>query len=326
MSSAPMMTAITVANGAGPPEALHTVSIPRPTPRNRQILIRVHAAGVNRPDLIQRLGFYPPPPGAPSTLGLEVAGEVVHGAGRWKGGERVCALLPGGGYAQFAACDSRHALPVPSGMTYEQAAGLPETVFTVWANLFEAGGLKKNETALIHGANSGIGVTAIQMAKAAGARVVATARGTEKARKALELGADFAVDVETNDFLAAIKDIGGADVILDMVGGPYFAKNLECLHNGGRLVYIAAQAGNVVELPIQKMMQKRLMITGSTLRPRTVDEKARLAHEIERVVWPWIEKGLVRPVVDRIFPLAEAAGAHAYLEESPHYGKVILQV
>ena len=326
MSSAPMMTAITVANGAGPPGALHTVSIPRPAPRNRQILIRVHAAGVNRPDLIQRLGFYPPPPGAPSTLGLEVAGEVVHAAGRWKGGEKVCALLPGGGYAQFAACDARHALPVPSGMDYVQAASLPETVFTVWANLFESGGLKKNETALIHGANSGIGVTAIQMAKAAGARVIATARGEDKARKALELGADFAVDAEATDFVAAVKDVGGVDVVLDMVGGPYFAKNLECLHNNGRLVYIAAQAGNVVELPIQKMMQKRLTISGSTLRPRTVDEKARLAHEIERVVWPWIERGLVKPVVDRIFPLAEAAGAHAFLEDQPHQGKVVLEV
>lgn len=326
MASAPMMTAITVANGAGPPEALHTVSIPRPTPRTRQILIRTHAAGVNRPDLIQRLGFYPPPPGAPGTLGLEVAGEVIHGAGRYKGGERVCALLPGGGYAQFAACDARHALPIPAGLDYIQAAGLPETVFTVWANLFEAGGLKRNETALIHGANSGIGVMAIQMAKAAGARVIATARGTEKARKALELGADFAVDADAHDFVAAVKDVGGADVILDMVGGPYFAKNLECLHNEGRLVYIAAQAGNVVELPIQKMMQKRLTVTGSTLRPRTVDEKARLAHEIERVVWPWIERGLVKPVIDRVFPLGEAASAHAYLEDSPHTGKVILEL
>lgn len=324
--SAPMMTAITVANGAGPPEALHTVSIPRPVPRTRQILIRVQAAGVNRPDLLQRLGFYPAPPGAPSTLGLEVAGEVIHGAGRWKGGERVCALLPGGGYAQFAACDARHALPVPSGMTNVQAASLPETIFTVWANLFEAGELKKNETALIHGANSGIGVMAIQMAKAAGARVIATARGEDKARKALELGADFAVDASSQDFVAAVKDVGGADVILDMVGGPYFAKNLECLHNEGRLVYIAAQAGNNVELPIQKMMQKRLTIRGSTLRPRTADEKARLAHEVERVVWPWLERGLVKPVIDRVFPLGEAASAHAYLETGPHQGKVVLEV
>ena len=320
------MTAIAVRGGKGAAEALEAVRIDRPTPGPGEIAIAVEAAGVNRPDILQRLGFYPPPLGAPATLGLEVAGEVVHGAGRWKAGERVCALLGGGGYAGFAVCDARHALPIPRGLDFTQAAGLPETVFTVYANVFEHGALKAGETFMVHGATSGIGVAAIQMAKAAGAKVIATARGAEKAAQARELGADVAVDTTAEDFQTVARATGGADVILDMVAGPYFPKNLEALNTGGRLVHIASQGGGTVELSIAKIMQKRLIVTGSTLRPRSADEKARLAGEVERVVWPWIAAGKVRPIIDRTFPLAQAAAAHAWLEGGSHLGKVVLEV
>jgi NADPH2:quinone reductase len=320
------MTAIAVEGGKGPAEALKAVTITRPRPGPGQILIAVKAAGVNRPDLIQRLGFYPPPPGAPDTMGLEVAGDVVLGAGRWKPGDRVTALLGGGGYAEYAVVDARHALPIPEGLDYVQAAGLPETVFTVYANVFEHGALKPHETLMVHGATSGIGVTAIQLGKAAGAKVIATARGAAKAQEALALGADIAVDATSEDFEAVAKAEGGVDVILDMVAGPYFPKNLEALRTGGRLVHIASQGGAAVELPIFKIMQKRLVITGSTLRPRDADEKARLAAEVERVVWPWIAQGKVRTVVDRTFPLAEAGKAQAHLEGGQHVGKVVLSV
>jgi len=320
------MQAIVIEGGKGPPEALQLGEIETPTPGPGQILIRIEAAGVNRPDVIQRLGFYPPPPGAPATMGLEVAGEVVEGAGRWKAGDKVCALLGGGGYAQFAVCDARHALPIPGGLDFTQAAGLPETVFTVWANVFEHGALKAGETLMVHGATSGIGVAAIRMARAARARVIATARGAEKAARAADLGADVAVDTTAEDFAAVATARGGVDVILDMVAGPYFPKNLESLRTGGRLVHIASQGGAVVELPILQIMQKRLIVTGSTLRPRSADEKARLAGEVERVVWPWIASGQVKPVVDRTFPLAAAAAAHAWLEAGAHVGKVVLTV
>jgi putative PIG3 family NAD(P)H quinone oxidoreductase len=318
------MDAVEIEGGKGPAQALRLAQIPVPKPAAGQILIEVAAAGVNRPDLLQRLGFYPPPPGSPPTLGLEVAGTVVRGAGRWREGDRVCALLGGGGYAQFAVCDARHALPVPPGLSLVEAAGLPETVFTVFANVFEHGALKAGETLMVHGATSGIGVAAIQMAKAAGARVIATARGAGKARKALDLGADIAVDATAEDFAAVARSHGGVDVVLDMVAGPYFPKNLEALNTGGRLVHIAALGGGVVELPIARMMQKRLVITGSTLRPRGADEKARLAGEVERVVWPWIAAGAFRVIVDRTFPLAQAGEAHAWLEAGDHVGKVIL--
>jgi putative PIG3 family NAD(P)H quinone oxidoreductase len=321
----PSMTAIAVEGGKGPAEALKPVTVPRPVPQAGEILIRVRAAGVNRPDLLQRLGFYPPPPGAPATLGLEVAGEVVTGAGRWKTGDRVTALLGGGGYAEYAVVDARHALPIPAGLDFTQAAGLPETVFTVFANVFEHGGLKAGETFMVHGATSGIGVTAIQMAKAAGARVIATGRGADKAAQALALGADVAVDTTTQDFAEVATAEGGADVVLDMVGASYFAKNLAALKTGGRIVYIASLGGGMLEVPVLAIMQKRAVITGSTLRPRSSDEKARLAAEIERVVWPWIEAGKVRAVVDRTFPLADAAGAHAFLEAGAHVGKVVLE-
>ena len=320
------MKAIVIEGGKGPPEALKLGEADDPRPGPGQILIRVEAAGVNRPDVIQRLGFYPPPPGASPIMGLEVAGEVIHAAGRWKVGDKVCALLGGGGYAERAACDARHALPIPAGLTAVEAAALPETVFTVYANVFEHGALKAGETLLVHGATSGIGVAAIQMGKAAGARVIATSRGKAKADQARELGADISVDASADDFEAAAKAAGGVDVVLDMVGAPYFAKNLAALKTGGRIVYIAAQGGGTLELPIGALMQKRLVITGSTLpAPRSADdEKARLAAEVERVVWPWVEAGKVKAVIAHTFPLAEAGNAQATLESGSHLGKVVL--
>jgi len=318
------MTAIAIEGGSGPAEALRATLIPRPTPGSGEILIRVAAAGVNRPDLLQRKGSYPPPAGAPETLGLEVAGEVVVGAGRWRAGDQVCALLGGGGYAEYAICDARHALPIPAGLSLLEAAALPETVFTVFANVFEHGALQAGETLMVHGATSGIGTTAIQMAKAAGAKVIATARGRAKADQALALGADIAVDALAEDFAEAARAYGGADVILDMVGGDYFAKDLEALNTAGRLVFIAAQAGGDVTLSIGRLMMKRAVVTGSTLRPRDADEKARLAAAVEAVVWPWIAAGKLRPVIDRTFPLAQADAAHAHLEAGDHLGKVML--
>jgi len=318
------MLAIAIRDGAGPASALHPVQLPIPAPRAGEILIRVRAAGVNRPDLLQRAGNYPPPPGAPDTLGLEVAGEVVAAAGRWREGDKVCALLGGGGYAEYATVDARHALPIPTGLDYTAAAALPETVFTVYANAFEHGALKAGETLLVHGATSGIGVAAIQMARAAGAKVIATARGADKAAQARQLGADVAVDTTHEDFGAAAKAAGGVDVALDMVGAPYFAATLDALKTGGRIVYIAALGGGTLDMPVRQIMMKRAVLTGSTLRPRSADEKARLAAEVERVVWPWIASGKVRAIIDRTFALADAAGAHAHLESGQHFGKIVL--
>jgi putative PIG3 family NAD(P)H quinone oxidoreductase len=326
-----MMTAIAVRGGSGPADALVVVELPVPTPGPGEVLIRVRAAGINRPDILQREGNYPPPQGAPETLGLEVAGEIVIASGRWQVGDRVCALLGGGGYAQYAVVDARHALPIPfasdpDGLDFIQAAALPETIFTVYANVFEHGALQRGETLLVHGATSGIGVAAIQMAKAAGAKVIATARGTGKAAKARELGADIAVDSCTEDFGAIAKSAGGVDVSLDMVGAPYFATTLDALNPRGRIVYIAARGGGDLVVPVSAVMRKRAIITGSTLRPRSADEKARLATEVERVVWPWIAAGRVRAIVDKTFPLAQAAQAHAHLESGEHTGKVVLIV
>ena len=320
------MTAIAVRGGSGPAEALHPVQASRPMAGDGEVLLRVLAAGVNRPDILQREGRYPAPPGASDILGLEVAGEVVTGSGRWRAGDRVCALLGGGGYAGYTVVDARHALPIPAGMDPVHAAALPETVFTVYANVFEHGALQAGETLLVHGATSGIGVAAIQMAKAAGARVIATARGAAKAEAARHLGADLAIDSSSDDFAQASKAFGGVDVALDMVGAPYFAPTLDALNTGGRIVYIAAQAGNELQVPVMSLMRKRAVITGSTLRPHSADEKARLAREVERVVWPWIEAGTFRPVVDRTFPLAQASQAHAWLESGRHTGKVVLEV
>jgi putative PIG3 family NAD(P)H quinone oxidoreductase len=320
------MTAIAIEGGKGPAEALQAVQLDRPTPGPGEILIKVAAAGVNRPDLLQRMGFYPPPPGAPATLGLEVAGEVVVGAGRWRAGDKVCALVGGGGYAEYVVVDARHALPIPGDLDLIHAAALPETVFTVFANVFEHGALKAGETLLVHGGTSGIGTTAIAMAKAAGAKVIATGRGADKKAKALELGADIAVDTKAEDFAEVVKAAGGADVVLDMVGASYFEKNLDALNVGGRIVYIASLGGAVLEVPVMKVMQKRAIITGSTLRPRSADEKARLAAEVERVAWPWVAAGKLKPLIDATFPLADAAKAHAHLEAGEHVGKVVLTV
>jgi putative PIG3 family NAD(P)H quinone oxidoreductase len=322
-----MMRAITIRGGKGPAEALEIGELPVPMPQRGQVLIRVRAAGINRPDLLQREGRYPPPPGASPLLGLEVAGEVAalgEGVTRWRVGDRVTALLGGGGYAEYAVADARHALPVPAGLDDAQAAALPETVFTVWANVFESGRLARGETLLVHGANSGIGVTAIQMARAAGARVLATARGADKASQARELGADLVVDAADGDWSTAVKAAGPVHVVLDMVGAGYFARNVDVLAPGGRLVVIAVLTGATVELNLLTVMLKRLTITGSTLRARDADEKARLARAVEEHVWPWLASGAVRIPVDRRFPLAQAGEAHRWLELGAQFGKVVL--
>jgi putative PIG3 family NAD(P)H quinone oxidoreductase len=323
------MTVIHIAGGQGPASALTAAKAARPAPGPGQILIAVRAAGVNRPDIAQRNGFYPPPPGASETLGLEVAGEVAmvgEGVSRWTVGDRVAALLGGGGYAQYAVVDARHALPVPKGLDFIQAAALPETVFTVFSNVFEIGRLQAGETLLVHGATSGIGVTAVQLAKARGARVIATSRTLKKARQAEALGADLSLDVGAGDFVEPVREAGGVDVVLEMVGGDYVAKDIAVLNPFGRLVFIAFQAGAKVTVDLLPVQRKRLTLTGSTLRPRDADEKARLAAVIEREVWPLIESGAFRPIIDKIFPLARAAEAHAYLEAGDHLGKVVLTV
>ncbi len=321
------MVVIEIEGGKGPAAALKPGSVATPRPGPGQILVRVRAAGVNRPDLLQRMGYYPPPPGAPATLGLEVAGEVAalgEGAPRWAVGDKVTALLGGGGYAEYAVVDARHALPVPAGLDFTKAAALPETVFTVFANVFEHGALKAGETLMVHGATSGIGVAAIQMAKAAGAQVIATGRGADKAAMALKLGADHAVDVTTQDFVEVAKGLGGVDVILDMVGGDYTPRGLATLNQGGRLVLIATQSGSKAEIDLLALMRMQLVLTGSTLRPRSADEKARLAAAVEQTVWPWIEAGKLTPIIDATFPLARAGDAHAHLESGAHVGKVML--
>jgi len=323
------MRVIEIENGAGPAEALKIAERPDPAPGAGQVTIRVRAAGVNRPDLLQRTGGYPPPPGASDVLGLEVAGEIAAvGADvtRWRVGDRVCALLGGGGYAETALVDARHVLPIPDDLDYVQAAALPETVFTVFANVFEAGGLKAGQTLLIHGATSGIGVTAIQMAKAAGARVIATSRGAEKAAAARALGADVSLDAKTDDLAAEIAKAGGADVVLDMVGRDYAELNLNALKAGGRWVVIASLTGSRAEIDLMRIMLKRLVLTGSTLRSRPADEKARLAAAVEATAWPWVASGAVRPPVQATFPLERAADAHRALETGDHVGKIVLIV
>jgi putative PIG3 family NAD(P)H quinone oxidoreductase len=292
-------------------------------------LIRVQAAGINRPDIVQRLGRYPPPPGASDILGLEVAGEVAalgEGARRWQVGDTVCALLGGGGYGEYVAVDARHALPIPKGLSVLEAATLPETVFTVYTNVFERGRLAAGETFLVHGATSGIGVTAIGLAKAAGARVIATSRGADKAAKASALGADVSIDTLAQDFAEVVRAEGGVDVILDMVGGDFIPRGLGALKPDGRLVMIAVQGGATAEVNLAQLLVNRLTLTASTLRARKADEKARLARAVEAHVWPVIESGRFKPLIDRSFPLAEAAAAHAYLEQGTHVGKVMLEV
>lgn len=316
-----------IIHGADTPLSLATVA--RPEPGRGEILIRVAAAGVNRPDLMQRAGLYPPPPGAPETLGLEVAGVVEStgpGVTRWHEGDEVCALLAGGGYATYAVAHEGSALPVPKGLSLTEAAALPETVFTVWANVFETGALRPGETLLVHGGASGIGTTAIQMAKAHGARVFATAGDAAKVAFCEKLGAARGVNYRSEDFEAVVRDLGGADVVLDMVGGPYVQKNLNLLNERGRCVMIAFLQGPHAEVNLMRLMLKRLTLTGSTLRSRSIEEKARIAREVERVAWPWIEAGKVKPVIDSTFPLDEAEAAHARLQSGGHAGKVVLVV
>lgn len=323
------MKAVEITGGSGPATALTLVERPDPVAGAGQIRIRVRAAGVNRPDILQRLGRYPAPPGASDIPGLEVAGEVDQvgdGVSRWSVGDRVCALLGGGGYAEYAVVDARHALPVPDGLDWVQAAALPETVCTVFTNVFESGGLKPDETLLIHGATSGIGVTAVQMARAAGARVIATSRGPDKAAAARALGADLSLDARSDDMAAAIAAFGGVDVVLDMVGTDYAALNLEALKPFGRWVVIATLSGNRAEIDLARIMMKRIVLTGSTLRARPADEKARLIAAVEATVWPWVTAGAVRPPVEATFPLADAALAHLRLEAGEHVGKVVLTV
>ncbi len=311
----------------GGPEVLQIGELPKPEPAPGQVLVKVHAAGVNRPDILQRQGGYPPPPGAPLTPGLEIAGEVMSAGTRYKVGDRVCALVPGGGYAEYAVVAEDNALPVPPGFSMIEAAAIPETYFTVWTNVFERGGLKPGETILIHGGSSGIGTTAIQLAKAFGSKVAVTAGSDAKCKECLTLGADVAINYKTQDFVEELKTRAIApEVILDMVGGEYVARNLRCIAMHGRLVNIAFQKGSKVEIDLLPIMLKRLTLTGSTLRPRTVGEKAAIARALEARVWPLFAAGTCKPVIFKTFPLADAAGAHRLMETSGHVGKIVLTV
>ncbi|MEQ8179205.1 MAG: NAD(P)H-quinone oxidoreductase [Amphiplicatus sp.] len=313
----------------GGPEVLKLAERPTPKPGAREVLIRVEAAGVNRPDVFQRMGLYPPPPGASDLPGLEVAGEIVAigpDVVADKIGDKVCALLPGGGYAEYAVVHEGSCLPAPRGLSMAEAASLPETFFTVWANLFEDGALRGGETALIHGGTSGIGVTAIMMAKAFGASVIATASSAEKLKAILELGADHAFNYATENWDEKISDVGGVDVVLDMAGGDFVSRNLACLKPGGRHVSIAMLRGARAEVDIFAIMRKRLKLTGSTMKARPVEDKARIAFELRGQVWPLLESGRIRPQVDRIFPLADASKAHERMEKGAHIGKIVLSI
>jgi NADPH2:quinone reductase len=321
------MTAIAI-SAAGGPEVLKPVRLAVPAPGPGEVLVRVRAAGVNRPDILQRQGAYPPPPGAPATPGLEIAGEVVGiGAGvrRYEAGDRVCALVPGGGYAEFAVVHEDNALPVPPGLSLVEAAAIPETFFTVWTNVFDRGRLKEGETLLVHGGSSGIGTTAIMLAKAMGSMVVVTAGSDAKCRACQDLGADLAINYRSEDFAAVLAEKGiRPDVILDMVGGDYVARNLKAANMNGRIVMIAFQKGSKFEADWLPVMLKRLTFTGSTLRPRTVAEKAEIARSLERRVWPLFAAEQIRPIIFKVFPLAEAAAAHALMESGEHIGKIVL--
>jgi putative PIG3 family NAD(P)H quinone oxidoreductase len=316
----------------GPPEVLILVERPDPIPAPGEILIDVAAAGVNRPDVIQRLGKYPPPPGASDLPGLEVAGVVAAlgaGVGGWAIGDPICALVAGGGYAERAAVPHEQCLPIPQGLTAIQAAGLPETFFTVWTNVFQRGKLQAGESILIHGGTSGIGTTAIQLAKAFGARVLATAGSDEKCDAMLKLGADEAFNYRTQDWAAEGKRATGGrgvNLILDIVGGDYTPRNLDLLAVEGRLLQIAFLKSPKAEIDFSIVMRKRLTVTGSTLRPRTPTEKGVIARDLLEHAWPLLEDGTVAPVIHQVFPLAEAAAAHRMMEESTHIGKLVLRV
>ena len=327
MTAPATMTAIAISRPGGP-EVLVAEQRPVPQPGPGEILVKVAAAGVNRPDISQREGRYPPPPGASDLPGLEIAGEVValgDGVTAWKLGDQVCALSHGGGYAQYCAVHESHALPVPKGLSLAEAAALPETFFTVWVNVFDMAGLKAGEWLLIHGGSSGIGTTAIMLAKAFGAKVIVTAGSDEKCDACLKLGADAAINYKTTDFVPAVKEITGghgADVILDMVGGPYVERNHQCAAMDGRVTQIAMMQGSKVDLRF--MSKRRIRHMGSTLRPRTVPQKAAIASALREKVWPLIEAGQIRPVMDSTFALADVAKAHERLETSQHIGKVVL--
>jgi NADPH2:quinone reductase len=316
----------------GGPDVLVPEERPVPSPGSGELLVKVAAAGVNRPDVMQRLGLYPPPKGAPDIPGLEIAGAVAAcGAGvtRWKVGDTVTALVVGGGYAQYCIAHESHALPVPNGLSMTQAAALPETVFTVWHNVFERGGLTAGETLLVHGGTSGIGTTAIQLAKNFGAKVITTAGSAEKCDACRKLGADVAVNYKSEDFVAATKsatDGRGADVILDMVGGDYIERNYEAAAVEGRIVQIAFQSSPKANVNFMRIMLKRLHHTGSTLRSRSVEDKGKIARAVEDKVWPLVAAGRVKPVMDQTFPVADAAKAHARMETSAHIGKIVLTV
>ena len=323
-----MMRVIEISRPGGP-EVLVPADRAVPVPGVGEIVIRVAYAGVNRPDTLQRAGAYAPPPGASDLPGLESSGTVVAvgaGVSRWREGDKVCALLPGGGYAEYVATPAAHALPVPKGMDLRAAACLPETFFTVWTNVIERGRLKAGERFLVHGGTSGIGTTAIQLAAARGARVFTTAGSEEKCAACLALGADKALNYRVADFVAEVRAEGGADLILDMVGGSYLPRNIQALADDGRLVQIAFLTGPKVELNFAQLMVRRLTITGSTLRPQSLAAKARIAEALEREVWPLLAAGRIAPVIDSEFALTDAAQAHARMETSGHIGKIVLKV
>lgn len=323
-----MMRAVEITK-AGGPEVLALTDRPRPTPAHDQVVIKVAYAGVNRPDALQRAGLYRPPQGASDLPGLEAAGTITAlGAGvrDWQIGDQVCALLPGGGYAEYVATPAAHCLPVPFGLSLAQAACLPETCFTVWSNVFMRGGLQAGERFLVHGGSSGIGTTAIQMAHAFGAQVFATAGSAEKCAACCALGAQAAFDYRTEDYVAQMQSRGGADLILDMVGGDYVQRNIAALADDGRLVQIAFLQGPKVTVNLAPVMMRRLTITGSTLRPQSDLAKAQIAAALRAQVWPLIAAGRLAPVMDQCFPLADAAAAHARMESSAHIGKIVLEV
>ena len=314
----------------GGPEVLALTERPRPEPKPNEILVRVAAAGVNRPDVLQRTGNYPVPPGASDLPGLEIAGEVVACGATvsvWKVGDRVCALVSGGGYAEYCTAPELQALPVPKGLSPVEAASLPETFFTVWSNVYERAALKPGESLLVQGGSSGIGVSAIQMAAAMGNRVFATAGSDEKCAACVRMGAEKAINYRTQDFAVEIKAATagrGVDVILDMVGGDYVPKELKCLADDGRLVFIAFLRGAKTELDINELMRRRLTVTGSTLRPRPVEFKGAIAQRLREKVWPLIEAGKIKPEIYKTFPLAQASEAHKLMESSQHIGKIVL--
>lgn len=317
-------------DGFGGPEVLKPGQMAVPQPGDGEILVKVAAAGVNRPDVQQRLGHYNPPPGVTTVPGLEISGEVValgSGTSRYKVGDKVCALVAGGGYAEYCVAPEPQTLPVPEGCAMVDAGGIPETFFTVWTNVFDRGGLQPGEALLIHGGSSGIGTTAIQLAHEFGSRVFVTAGSEEKCQACRDLGADRAINYRDEDFVAVVKEITdgkGVDVILDMVGGSYVQRNIDAMNWDGRIVQIAWLGGPKVEANFMKLMLKRLTWTGSTLRPRTVEQKAEIAKSLEAKVWPLLAAGKVKPVIHKTFPLAEAAEAHRLMESSEHIGKIIL--